>query len=468
LGILAGGVPALSDLEGTATLSHDASLSGGANLRADKPCLHLTILWSRHEPERVAECGAVPRTVLLGRGPELGPGDPPKIEFGRSRPGELMPTGALLAPTLSRRQWRLTPSGATLGVENLGKRDLWHNGLPVKECQAKPGDTLGVDGVFLVQVTERPRLLPKFDYPKFNFGDPDQEGLIGESVESWELRQELFLLSRSRAHTLILGDSGSGKELCAQGIHRASIRGEKSLISRNAATIPASLAEAELFGQARNYPNAGSPARDGLIGLAHQSSLFLDEIGELAEAQQASLLRVLDAGEYQRLGEDQLRKSDVRVLCATNRSPETLKFDLLARFAERLVVPNLNSRRADVPLLIRHIAAALLSEGAVSEPLGPTQRLVEALARHQYTLHYRELERLVRLSSKGSAPGKLDLTDALAAELNLEAPATPLDPEQVRAVLAQSKSASEAAHRLGLSNRYALYRLLKRLGIEAA
>src|SRR4029077_9274313 len=126
---------------------------------------------------------------------------------------------------------------------------------------------------------------------------------------------------------VIAGQSGSGKELVAQAIHALSGRADRRLVSRSAATLPEALIDAELFGNAKNYPNPGMVERSGLIGEAHGSTLFLDELGELPHAAQAHLLRVLDGGEYQRLGEAQARVSDFRLVVATNRILSSLKPD---------------------------------------------------------------------------------------------------------------------------------------------
>jgi DNA-binding NtrC family response regulator len=191
--------------------------------------------------------------------------------------------------------------------------------------------------------------------------------------------------------------------------------------------------------------------------------LFLDEIAELGEAQQANLLRVLDSGEYQRLGEDKLRRSDVRVVGATNRPLQALKTDVQSRFPERLYVPSLNARRADIPLLIRFILRKLTPPAAALPQCHPA--LVDALVRHRYTLNFRELERLVRLGLKDAADGTLRLTGAIRAELDLST-ADEADAARIREVLAVAGGITEAARRLGLPNRWALGRLMKRLGID--
>jgi len=290
-----------------------------------------------------------------------------------------------------------------LSIENLGKRRLLHNGTAARSCKAALGDTLGVEGVALFLVAARPRLLPATDYVDFDFGAPDTDSIVGETPEVWALRHDLHMLGSSASHVVIFGPSGSGKDLCARGIWRASPNAASDLVSRNAASIPDGLVEAELFGNAANYPHAGIAARSGLVGMADKGTLFLDEVGELAEHQQANLLRVMDTGEYQRLGEDRLRRSSLRVVAATNRPPETLKSDFLARFTERLWVPGLNERRADIPLLARQLLARICAEqpNAGASQLGMV--FTDALVRHQYRLHHRELERLLRLARRNSS-----------------------------------------------------------------
>lgn len=338
--------------------------------------------------------------------------------------------------------------------------------MPASTCQAAVGDTLGVEGVVLFLVAKRPRVMREAPHDDFEFGGADVNGIVGESPEIWELRHDVNVLGRGQSHVAIFGPSGSGKELCARGLWRASARASSDLVSRNAASIPAGLVEAELFGNASNYPHAGLPSRNGLVGMAHRGTLFLDEVGELSEHQQANLLRVMDTGEYQRLGEDRLQKSALRVLAATNRAPDALKSDFLARFTERLSVPGLNERRADVPLLARHVLARICSENPMDGASRVGMALTDALVRHQYRLHHRELERLLRLARRHSPPSELGLPPEVEAELDLPLPNVDTSAAAVRAALSASKNASEAAKRLGLPSRFALHRLIKRLGIE--
>jgi two-component system nitrogen regulation response regulator GlnG/two-component system response regulator HydG len=428
-------------------------------------CVQLVLLWSRNEPERIGETCVIGRETLLGRGPTGQPGDPPRVEMLRQRPGANDPTGDLADPTLSRRQWLLKAAAGGVEATNVGKRPLLHNGIATDSCRAAVGDTLAVDGVALFLVARRPRTFTGATAEGFPFGAPDAGGMVGETPEAWQLRRELEFLGRGGAPVMIFGPSGSGKELCAHALHRASARRQGTWVARNAATIPAGLVEAELFGNAANYPNAGMPARAGLVGAADGGTLFLDEIGELTEAQQANLLRVLDSGEYQRLGEDKPRHADVRVIGATNRPPESLKADVLARFSEQLRVPGLNDRAADIPLLVRNILRRLSDEEPGSA-LSLSLELADVLVRHNYTLHHRELERLLRLARRGSSDAELQLVPAVESELDVPTSVQGVTAETIRQALLVCKSSTEAAKRLGLPSRFALYRLMKKFGIE--
>ncbi len=447
------------------TLTGDLSCVAEDQQAGAKLTLALVVVWSKHEPQRIGENCLITRSAIFGRGESATPGDPPKLELFRQRPGHNDPCGYLEAPTLSRRQWLLEPAEEELSVKDVGKSRLLHNGVLVGSCTAKEGDTLAVDGVLVVLVTRRPRVFPGKASTSFAFGAADSVGIVGESPEIWNTRRQLEMLARRHAHILILGESGTGKELCARAIHQGSVRSQRSLVSRNAATIPEALVEAELFGNARNYPQGNMPARNGLVGQAHGGTLFLDEVGELPEHQQANLLRVLDSGEYQRLGEDQMRTSDLRVIAATNRAPDALKSDFAARFPEQLLLTGLNQRRSDIVLLARALLARLSQEANDGRTMTLSQRLADALCRHQYRLHHRELERILRLAWRDASSDELTVSPAVADELDI--PATDgFSPEAIRAALAESKNAQEAARKLGLSSRFALYRVMKRAGID--
>jgi hypothetical protein len=266
--------------------------------------------------------------------------------------------------------------------------------------------------------------------PAHPFGDADLFGLVGESSSMWDLRRQVALMAGQGTHVLILGASGTGRELVARAIHARSSRRNRPMISRNAATFPEGLIDAELFGNMRNYPNPGMPERPGLMGEADGSILFPDEFAELPIALQAHLLRVMDEGEYQRLGEATTRRSSFRLIAATNRPERFLKDDIRARLKTRLRLRGLNERREDIPLLVRH----LLRRHAVHDPavaqrffLGGTPKgeprispaLMSALVSHHYRTHVRELEGLL-LRALLDSPGRyIDLTPEVRQELEI-------------------------------------------------
>jgi DNA-binding NtrC family response regulator len=254
-------------------------------------------------------------------------------------------------------------------------------------------------------------------------------------------------------------------------------------VARNAATLPPSLVDAELFGHARNYPNPGAPERPGLIGQADGGTLFLDEIGEVSHEVQAHLLRVLDAGEYHRLGEATARRADLRLIAATNRADSELKHDLAARLPLRVKVPDLDERREDIPLLSCHLLRR--ARQANPEPLdrffaGDHPRLdpalVDHLVRRPYTTHVRELDAILWRAMTASPsdvvvlPADLDAGPAAppaAPKASRRGPSAEPTVDEIRAAARQNGgNLAQAARALGLANRYALYRLLKRHGID--
>jgi two-component system nitrogen regulation response regulator GlnG/two-component system response regulator HydG len=313
------------------------------------------------------------------------------------------------------------------------------------------------------------------------FGQADPFGLVGESPYAWELRGRLATLAQGCDPILITGASGVGKELVARALHGLSASANGGLVSRSAATLPPALIDAELFGTQRNYPNPGAAERPGLIGEADGGTLFLDELGELPSEQQTHLLRFLDGGEYHRLGEARSRRARVRLLGATNRDPQELKHDFLARFAKRIEVKGLEARLSDVPLLLsaivrdaarkapayaRFLEAGTDANGTPTEHARVHPGLLEHLLRQEYSLHFRELRRLVMLSLEGSDGERLTETKALTRELRAQPRLLDVGPAEIERALAESAgNVTQAARAVGLPSRYALYRLMKRFGI---
>jgi two-component system nitrogen regulation response regulator GlnG/two-component system response regulator HydG len=459
----------------------------------------LVLAWSAAQPARVGEALllSAEETLVFGRGEVRESDRIRRVLLARCRPG--MPVGPgqpLEDPFVSRDQLRLAVHAGGVAVVGIGKRPILAAGRPVTRAVLRPGETLEVKGQLLfVCVARPPDVAPSSSRTRslHAFAEPDAFGMVGESLAAWDLRDRLIFCARREGHVLLLGPSGSGKELAAQAIHAGSTRGGKKLVARNAATFPSGLIDAELFGNAANYPNAGMAERPGLIGEADGSTLFLDEIGELPEHLQAHLLRVLDeGGEYQRLGDARRRKADLRLIAATNRPVEALKPDLAARLRLRLRLPGLEERMEDLPLLARSLLRRTAAkdheigerflegwDGCTGEPRISLD-LMRALIARRYTTHVRELDGLLWTSLTTSRAGVVELTpevrrdlDSAAAQASTARATAPtlrseeITEEQVRAAMAKHAGVKERVWReLGLSSRYALRRLFTKYGIR--
>jgi two-component system nitrogen regulation response regulator GlnG/two-component system response regulator HydG len=395
--------------------------------------LGLAVLWSRDAPERVGEVLLVPPgdrgTWTFGRGEASG--EARRLSLARQVPGGVVGAGPLASPRISRTQLRLSVStpGALL-VENVGSCPLVRAGRACERAEIAPGEVISLRNELSFLCVRRTPI-PAGDDPAGALqalGAPDAFGIVGETPAIWELRHRIAAVARHAFHVLILGASGSGKELVAQAIHALSPRGKRPMVTRNAATIPEGLADAELFGNLRGYPNPGMTERPGLVGEANGSTLFLDEFAELPPTLQAHLLRVLDAGEYQRLGEATTRRTDLRVLAATNRPTSDVKHDVLARFKVRIEVPDLNARREDIPLLVAYLlrthaskpdgfARRFFPEGDLMKAPLVSPVLMEALVLHGYETHVRELDALLVRATLEGRGRYLELGPALKSEL---------------------------------------------------
>jgi DNA-binding NtrC family response regulator len=417
------------------------------------------------------------------------------LTFVRQRPWGPEAVAPLFLPKVSRVQFVATSMGLErIALRNVGRCTLFAEGKPVEAASLSPGQCAQIGQQILLLCVRRSVTLPSpvETYPSGSFGAADGLGIVGESIATWKLRQELAIIGARSGHVLLLGPSGCGKELSARGLHALSARSQRPLVARNAATIPESLVDVELFGHAKGYPSHGMPERLGLVGEADGSTLFLDEIGEVPLPAQAHLLRLLDGGEYHRLGESIARTADLRIIAATNREPSQLKSDLLARFPYRIEIPGLEARREDIPLLARHLLRHLsavdpLLEGAaegtslgetVGRPPETSISLCRQLVEHAYTGHFRELERLLLQSFVDAGGGDLRKLRAVtevpagpAAEADDSDDTPPvlasLAPARIQAVLdAHNGHIESAARALGLKNRFALGRLISKYGLE--
>jgi transcriptional regulator with GAF, ATPase, and Fis domain len=225
--------------------------------------------------------------------------------------------------------------------------------------------------------------------------------LIGQGPSLEAVARQIDLVAPTDAAVLILGESGTGKELVAREVHRRSKRAARPLVKVNCAAVPRELYESEFFGHAKGAFTGALRDRSGRFELADGGTLFLDEVGEIPLELQAKLLRVLQEGELERVGEERTRKVDVRVIAATNRDlraeAEDGRFrqDLFYRLSVFPVeLPPLRKRPEDVPLLAEHFLAL------AARKLGrPKPRLtlanVQALQRYGWPGNVRELQHVI-------------------------------------------------------------------------
>ena len=443
--------------------------------------LALVVVWAKNERSRLGEVLFPTEHCFFGRGP-VDDDEETRVGFLRQRPKKNTPAPDIEDAFVSRRALEMRANDDAIEMKAVGKRKLRFNETEVESAVVNEGDYIELDGLFGFFCVRRPTTLPDgaADLEPKTFGHADAHSIVGESAAAWALRTQVAFFGKRNAHVLVTGSSGTGKELVAQAIHRLSARAKKEIVARNAATFPSGLIDAELFGNLANYPNSGMPERPGLIGQADGSTLFLDEIGELPSELQAHLLRVLDGGEYQRLGESKRRVADIRLIAATNRSIEELKEDLGARLGLRLHLPGLDERREDVTLIARH----LLSRTAAKDPqIGErffegwdgthgeprlSADLARALVLHGWTTHVRELDGLLLKAASGSRGDELELTDDVRKLVKIAAPkeVTEVSADEIRAALARHGGVKDKAWReLRLPSRHALHRLMKKLSI---
>ncbi|MCI0707820.1 MAG: sigma-54 dependent transcriptional regulator [Ignavibacteriae bacterium] len=189
----------------------------------------------------------------------------------------------------------------------------------------------------------------------------NEYGIIGKSVEMQEITDVVQQVAPTDITVLITGESGVGKEVVARALHTASNRAKKPLVTVNCGAIPEGLIESELFGHERGSFTSAVDTRKGYFEIADGGTIFLDEIGEMPAATQVKLLRVLENGEYMRIGSSAPRTSDARVIAATNKNLEQevqqkrFRPDLYFRLRSvNILIPPLRNRREDIPVLIEH------------------------------------------------------------------------------------------------------------------
>lgn len=220
---------------------------------------------------------------------------------------------------------------------------------------------------------------------------------------------------------LILGETGTGKELLAHAVHSLSRRRVQPFVKLNCATLPASLIEAELFGHEKGAFTGASSRRVGRFETAQRGTLFLDEIGELPLEVQPKLLQVLEKGEFERVGGSRTIRVDVRLITATNRDladavrKGTFRADLLYRInIYPLTMPPLRERRDDIPLLANHFLKEFSAKFAKQVDHIPSE-VMAALQSHRWRGNIRELRNIIERMVITARDTTLHLSDFTAS-----------------------------------------------------
>ena len=225
-------------------------------------------------------------------------------------------------------------------------------------------------------------------------GSPD---IVGVTPLMQRVKKLIDRIAPTDSNVLILGETGTGKELVARRIHALSRRAEMPFVAVNCGALPENLVESELFGHRKGAFTGADAPRKGLIEVANGGTLFLDELGELDKGMQVKLLRVLESGEVRRVGENEAFHVDVRVVCATNRNLQDLveqgafREDLFFRVNTFEVhLPPLRERREDIPDLARTLIARHLRRPQIPEAM-LSPEVVAALQQHDWSGNVREL-----------------------------------------------------------------------------
>jgi formate hydrogenlyase transcriptional activator len=230
------------------------------------------------------------------------------------------------------------------------------------------------------------------------------EGIVGQSSALREVLQQVEMVAPTDSTVLLLGETGTGKEVIARAIHDRSFRKNRALVKVNCAAIPSGLLESELFGHERGAYTGAMTQRIGRLEVADQGSLFLDEIGDIPLELQPKLLRVLQEREFERLGSTVTRKVNVRVVAATHRHLEEMirekqfRSDLYYRLnVFPIYIPPLRERPGDIPPLVRHFVHDFARR--MNKTIdGISSETMEWLTRYSWPGNIRELQNVIERS----------------------------------------------------------------------
>ncbi len=336
-------------------------------------------------------------------------------------------------PSVSRRH-AILHVGPPLTVEDLGSsngtRLSGHRLPPHGICALGAGATLELGHATIIIAGGEPiapaSMLPPDGTPRVT-SPPDAPGALVEPTMD-RLHRLVQMVAAARIGVILLGETGVGKEVMAEAIHRASPRSSQPLVRLNCAALPEALLEGELFGYERGAFTGAMTAKPGLLETADGGSVFLDEVTDLSPTTQAKLLRVIESREVLRLGALSPRKIDLRFISATNRDPEVLvssglfRRDLYYRLnGITITIPPLRDRTAEIGPLAEAFAMQA-SRQMGRAPLGITPHAMARLMRHAWPGNIRELRNVIERAVALSGQGPIDVP-----HLGLDLPASPVN-----------------------------------------
>ncbi len=291
---------------------------------------------------------------------------------------------------------RLRAFLASRGCDLVGGEDPQHLALVITDPAAF--EDLAAAIVQHLSLTTPPAAAPQTHPPA------PEDPLVGETAQMRALKAYLATVATTDSNVLITGETGTGKEMVAQQLHRASRRQNKPFVCINCAAIPESLIESELFGYDRGAFTGATSARAGKLQQANGGTVFFDEIGEMSRFAQAKILRAIEAKEIYPLGAQRSIQLNVRIVAATNRDLEAMirddsfRSDLYFRLkVVRLTLPPLRDRLSDIPLLVRHWLPALNATFG-RQVTTVTADVLRSLMAHSWPGNVRELKNVLEIS----------------------------------------------------------------------
>jgi transcriptional regulator with PAS, ATPase and Fis domain len=405
-------------------------------------------------------------------GPERGRtfvSDRDRVTVGTHESNQLVLTDR----TVSRFHCDLSLERDQVVVRDLQSRNCTLvNGVQVREAFLTDGMQLTLGETRLIFRTGSEQIsIPLSPQPRFG-------SMVGQAAATRATFAQLERAAATDTTVLLLGETGTGKEAAAESLHRESARRDRPFVIVDCAAVPPDLMESELFGHRRGSFTGADAEREGAFEAADGGTIFLDEIGELPLDLQAKLLRVLERRSVKRIGENDYRPVDVRVIAATNRdlrqevNAKRFRSDLYYRVAVlEIALPPLRDRQDDLPLLVRHLLSGLRADPA-QLALYTGEEMIARLREHPWPGNVRELrnhlERCLALRSPVGPP----------AQAASPVPVSTVEPEDFRdararwttgfleRLLARHENNVTAAARAAGMDRIHLYRLLRQHGLR--